>query len=138
MSFVIDASAAAALHYPEEASRFRRMEEHLIGEGTAFTAPNFYQEVMEALRRGIRNRRSAPDRAARWLELLDSFQITPVAVHPCAGSAAWIIAETLNISAYDAGYLAVAKTKGLPIFTMDDEIIAKAPRIGVRVNPAVF
>lgn len=139
MSFVIDASAAIALHFTaEKTEEFSAMEEHLISEKQAFTAPNFFQEVMEALRKGIRDGRTTQEWAAEWLTLLDQFQITPVSVHPCAGSATWLIIESLNISPYDAGYLAVAKSRGLPIFSLDQVVVNRASRIGVTVNPRKF
>jgi len=70
-----------------------------------------------------------------WLTVLDSYRITPVNLHPCAGSATWLLAEQLNISAYDAGYIAVAKARGLELFSKDAVIIKRAPKVGVSVRP---
>lgn len=135
MSFVVDASAAVALHFADECIPFAAMEESLESGTEAFTAPNFFQEVMEALRRTIREQRTTKENVAAWLTVLDSYRITPVQVHPCAGSATWLIAEQLNISAYDAGYIAIAKARGLPLFSRDDVILRRAPKVGVTVNP---
>ena len=52
-----------------------------------------------------------------------------------AGCATWLIAETQNISAYDAGYIAVAKAKGVPLWTRDHALTNKAARIAVKVMP---
>jgi predicted nucleic acid-binding protein len=46
-----------------------------------------------------------------------------------------LIAEDLNISAYDAGYVAVAKGKGLPLWSRDRAVAVKAPRVAVKVLP---
>ena len=135
MSFALDASAAVALHFADESAPFKLMEDRLENGEEAFTAPNFFQEVMEALRRTIRDGRTTAEDAAAWLSVLDSYNIVPLDVNPCAGSATWLIAEHLNISAYDAGYIAVAKSQGLPLFTKDDVIMRRAPKAGVSVKP---
>jgi predicted nucleic acid-binding protein len=69
------------------------------------------------------------------LSVLDSYNVLTVHVNPVAGCATWLIAETLNVSAYDAGYIAVAKAKGLPLWTRDRALANKAPRIAVTVLP---
>ena len=135
MSLALDASAVVALHFADEWAPFQTLEDRLSGGEEAFTAPNFFQEVMEALRRGIRQERTTEDDVAAWLTVLDSYHITPVAVHPCAGSATWLISDQLNISAYDAGYIAVAKSRGLELFTKDDVSVKRAPKAGVTVKP---
>lgn len=135
MSFALDASAAVALHFADEWAPFEELELRLSSGEEAFTAPNFHLEVMEALRRGIRLNRTTGGDVAAWLTVLDSYNISIVAVHPCAGSSTWLIAERLNISAYDAGYLAIAKSRGLELFTRDVVLVSRAPRIGVVVKP---
>ncbi|HTG44781.1 MAG TPA: type II toxin-antitoxin system VapC family toxin [Verrucomicrobiae bacterium] len=134
MSFVVDASAAVALHFADECAPFAAMEEALENGEEALSAPNFFQEVMETLRRTIREGRTTAPEVAAWLTVLDSYNITPVPLHPCAGSATWLIAEQLNISPYDTGYIAIAKARGLPLFSRDDVIIKRAPKIGVFVK----
>ena len=111
------------------------MEERLASGEDAFTAPNFFQEVMEALRRGIRDGRTTAEDAAAWLTVLDSYRIQPIDLVPCAGSATWLLAEQLNISTYDAGYIAVAKARGLELFSNDGVIRRRAPKAGVSVKP---
>jgi predicted nucleic acid-binding protein len=135
MSFVIDASAAVALHFADEWAEFAEMENALKFGVEAFTAPNFFQEVMEALRRSIREGRTTAQDASAWLTVLDSYRITSVALDPCAGSITWLIAEQLNISTYDAGYIAIAKARGIPLYTRDESICRRAPKVGVVVVP---
>jgi len=135
VSLALDASAAVALHFADERESFGEMEDKLAEGEEAFTAPNFFQEVMEALRRAVRERRTTNEDVQAWLSVLDSYNIVPVNVNPMAGSPTWLIAETLNISAYDAGYIAVAKAKGLPLWTRDGALANKAPRLAVKVLP---
>ena len=135
MSLAIDASAAVALHFFDERAPFQAIKERLARGEEAFTAPNFFQEVMEALRQGIREGRTTAERAAAWLTVLDSYSINPVDLFPCAGSATWLFAEQLNVSAYDVGYIAVAKARGLDLFTNDQVVRRRAPNIGVTISP---
>jgi predicted nucleic acid-binding protein len=135
VSLALDASAAVALHFSDERRPFAGMEDRLADGEEAFTAPNFFQEVMEALRRAIREQRTTNEDVQAWLGVLDSYRITTVEVNPVAGCATWLIAETLNVSAYDAGYIAVAKTKGLPLWSRDQALTRKAPRLAVTVLP---
>jgi predicted nucleic acid-binding protein len=137
VSFVLDASAAAALHFADEFSGFAEIEDALAMGTEVFVAPNFHQEVMEALRKAIRNGRTSAEDAAAWLTVLDSYNITVTPVHPCAGSATWLLAEQLNISTYDAGCIAIAKARGLPLFSRDAVILQRAPKSGVTVNPKI-
>ena len=111
------------------------MEDKLADGEEAFTAPNFFQEVLEALRRAVREGRSTDEDVQAWLNVLDSYHIQPIEINPLAGCATWLIAEALNISAYDAGYLAVAKSKGLSLWTRDRAVSNKASRISVKVLP---
>ena len=135
MSLTLDASAAVALHFADEREPYEPMEDRLANGEEAFTAPNFFQEVMEALRRAVREGRTSDEDVHTWLGVLDTYNIEPIDVNPVAGCATWLIAEALNLSAYDAGYIAVAKSKGLPLWTRDRAISNKAPRISVAVRP---
>src|SRR5437762_5253814 len=123
MSLALDASAAVALHFADEREPFETMEEQLADGEEAFTAPNFFQEVMEALRRAIREGRTTSPDVHAWLSVLDSYNVVLVNLNPVAGCATWLLAETLNVSAYGAGYIAVAKAKGLPLWTRDHALV---------------
>ena len=135
MSLALDSSAAVALHFTDERGPFEAMEDRLADGEEAFTAPNFFQEVLEALRRAVRDGRTSNENVQVWLGVLDSYNIQLVDINPVAGCATWLIAETLNISAYNAGYIAVAKSKGLSLWTRDRAVSNKAPRIRVNVLP---
>lgn len=91
---------------------------------------------MEGLLKAIGAGRTTPEDAAAWLTTLDSYSIVPIAINPCAGSATWLIAEQLNISAYDAGYIAIAKSRGVSLYTRHKIILNRAPKVGVTVLPS--
>jgi predicted nucleic acid-binding protein len=124
-----------ALHFEDEFRPFEELEGRLAGGEEAFTAPNFFQEVMEVLRRAIREGRTTKADANAWLTVLDSYNITPIPLNPAAGCSTWILAEKLNISAYDAGYVAIAYARGLPLWTRDGPLVNKLKRESIDYRP---
>ena len=84
MSLILDASAAVALHFADERGPFEGMEDRLAEGEEAFTAPNFFQEVMEALRRAVREKRTTSQDVQAWLGVLDSYNIVPTNLNPVA------------------------------------------------------
>lgn len=136
MSLAVDASAIAALHFEDQAPPFEPLAERLAKGEEAFTAPNFHQELMESLRKAIRAGRTTDSDANAFLALVDSFRITVLTVHPLAGCATWLLAERLNISPYDAGYVAAAKSRGLPLWTLDGPLVNKLKREKLPSLPA--
>lgn len=135
MSVVVDASAIVALHFEDEAAPFAALEERLSRGEKAFTAPNFYQEVMESLRRAVREGRTSDADVNAFLTVVDSYDVEAVPVNPMAGCSTWLLAEKLNVSAYDAGYVAVAKAKGLPLWSKDGPLISKLKREKMAFKP---
>src|SRR5437879_12318583 len=93
VSLALDASAAVALHFSDERGPFEAMEDKLADGEEAFTAPNFFQEVLEALRRAVREGRTTDEDVQAWLNVLDSYNIQPIEINPLAGCATWLMAE---------------------------------------------
>ena len=135
MSLVVDASAIVALHFEDEAAPFADLEERLSQGEKAFTAPNFFQEVMESLRRAMREGRTSDADVNAFMTVIDSYDLEAIPIHPMAGCATWLWAEKLNVSAYDAGYVAIAKAKGLPLWTKDGPLISKLKREKLAFKP---
>jgi len=71
VSLALDASAAIALHFSDEREPFIDLENKLAEGEEAFTAPNFFQEVMEALRRALREKRTTHEDVQAWLSVLE-------------------------------------------------------------------
>ena len=90
---------------------------------------------MEALRRAIREQRTTDADVNAFLGVLDSCNIVCVPVNPVAGCPTWLLAASLNVSTYDAGYVFVAKSKGLPLWTRDQPLINKLKRDAIPHKP---
>jgi predicted nucleic acid-binding protein len=134
MNFVIDASAALALAFADERTpEIEAMETRLMNGEPALTAANFHVEVLEGLLRGVREGRIEEPDALAWLNVLDSYQITTAPIWPLGNGAVWMLARQVNISAYDAGYLFLAKTRGLKLATVDGPLVNKAAKAGVTL-----
>ena len=135
MNFVIDASAALAMAFSDErTAEVEAMETDLMNGIPALTAANFHVEVLEGLLRGARARRIDEPDALAWLNVLDSYSITTAPIWPLGNGAVWMLARQVNISAYDAGYLYLAKTRGLKLATVDGPLVNKAGKAGVALR----
>lgn len=134
MNFVIDASAALALAFADERTpAIEAMETRLMNGEPALTAANFHVEVLEGLLRGARDGRIAEPDAFAWLNVMDSYQIITAPIWPLGNGAVWMLSWQVNISAYDAGYLYLAKTRGLRLATVDGPLVNKAAKAGVTL-----
>ncbi len=135
MSLCLDASAALAMHFADEAAAVLDLEDRLADGEEALTAANFFPEVMEGLRRGIREKRTTDADALAWLSVLDTYQIRPQPAHPVAGCTTWMLAGKLNVSAYDAAYAAVAYAQGEPLWTLDNPLRNKLKLAAIKAKP---
>lgn len=135
MSLCIDASGALALHFADEAEAMLDLEDRLANGEEALTATNFFPEVMEGLRRGIREGRTTEADALAWLSVLDTYQIKPLPAHPVSGCSTWQLAARMNVSAYDAAYAAVAYAHGQPLWTRDEPLRNKLKLVKVNAMP---
>ena len=134
MSFAFDASAAAALAFADERSAAaERLEERLNNGETAFTAPNFHQELVQALLNGARRGRISSEDVSAFLALVDCLSIQTINVNLLANGPLWLLARQNNLTAYDAGYLHAAMMHGVPLATGDAALRKAAIRAGVEI-----
>lgn len=131
---VIDASITIAWTLADEQTTFANIiRDRVLAEG-ALVPSIWTLEVANVLIQAERRGRKDASTVTRALALLQSL---PVTVLP--GS----LAEDLNIVAstardhrltsYDAAYLTLARREGLPLATLDADLIAAAKRLGISV-----
>ena len=134
MSFAIDASAAAALAFIDERGPFEEGLQSKLEEGeTAYVPPNFHQELLEALLRGVRRERISSADASAFLAFIDTCNLHMVPVGPLANGSVWMLAKQHSISAYDAGYLHAALHLGVPLASGDILLRRKAKAAGIEI-----
>lgn len=131
MSFVVDASMAAAWILPDEANiHSDRLLSRLI-EGTAAAPTLFWHETRNLMVTAERRKRIDAGGALEYLS-----EIRSLSIRDCgAGDDRRIIDLALarNLTAYDAAYLALAVSERLPLATLDRKLAYAAEAEGVPV-----
>jgi len=104
-------------------------------EGAAIVPPIWSLEVANVLIVGERKRRLVPAQSLRFVELLQSLPITLDAdVRPLGELLG--LAREQGLSSYDASYLDLAVRTGLPLASLDGDLLEAADRYGVaRLEP---
>ena len=134
MSFAMDASAAAALAFADERGPIEERLQLKLEEGqTAYVPPNFHQELLEALLRGVRRERISLSDANAFLAFIDACDFHVISIAPLANGSVWLLARQHGISAYDAGYLHAAFHMGVPLASGDILLRKKAKVAGIEL-----
>jgi len=89
-------------------------------------------EVANALVIGERRGRSTPSQAVAFLSRLSNL---PIAVDDQTAGVAWgntlSLARVHRLTAYDAAYLELAVREGLPLASLDQQLLSAAEELGV-------
>jgi len=130
--FVLDASIVLAWCFPDEDDSVAAYSARRLQKGDGALAPSFWpHEVLNALLAGEKRRRISPD-------LVESF-LTDLAALPVelAQFPARMVFERIKslsrrhgLSAYDAAYLDLALESGLPLATLDGDLVRACRRTG--------
>lgn len=131
MAFVLDASAAASLIFADESDPAELAARFSAGE-TAVVPTFFEWEIDNLLVTALRRRRTDRAEIVAQLGRLAELPIEEAALR--RGSHAIIeLAVAHGLSAYDAGYLDLALTAGIPLATRDRRLAAAAAAHGVEL-----
>lgn len=132
MTFVLDASVTLAWCFSDESSEMAdRVLDRLEGEEAI--APAIWPlEVANGLRTAERRGRLDLADMAQVRELLTALPVEVVGVplDAALGEVAEL-ARQLDLSAYDASYVALAARRGLPLATADDRLRRACQQAGV-------
>jgi predicted nucleic acid-binding protein len=136
-AFVLDASVTAAWLLPDEASdHTRRLYARIRRDEVEPQAPNLWQwECANILANGVRRGRIPGSSVEGLWNVLEAVRHR-VELHELAPpqlKAALAIALDAGLSAYDAGYMWLARSLNLPLLTFDQRLVQAAPACGVRV-----
>lgn len=133
---VIDASIALSWVFEDEADALSDRVLDLLTDGVAVVPAVWPFEVSNALVTAQRRGRITPADTVRFLSLVGRL---PVQVEPGeVGSMASLVdaAREYGFSAYDASYLALAMSLGVPLATRDAALQKAATAAGVELFPA--
>lgn len=136
-AFVLDASVTAAWLLPDEASEHtRRLYALIRRDEVEPQAPNLWQwECANILANGLRRGRIPAASLEGLWGVLEAVRHR-VELHelaPPQHKAALTIAVDAGLSAYDAGYMWLARSLNLPLATFDARMAAAAPACGVKL-----
>jgi predicted nucleic acid-binding protein len=129
---VLDASVALSWCFADEENAYGLTVLGMLREADACVPSIWPLEVANALLVAERRRRLNQTETSRFLTLIESLDI---AVDP--GTSVRAFSETLSLarryslSSYDAAYLELALREGLPIATLDRNLLSAARKLGV-------
>lgn len=129
MTFVLDASAAAAWLMPDE--RAFDVEAAMARHGTVVAPGLFWFEVRNMLLSNERRRRIPEGLAERMMAALDALGLT--LDHQPSEQGVMSLARRHGLTVYDAVYLDLALRQGLCLATLDQALIRAAKAEGVEI-----
>jgi len=136
-AFVLDASVTAAWLLPDEATeQTRRLYAMIRRDQVEPQAPNLWQwECANIIANGVRRGRIPTDAVEGLWAVLEAVRHR-VELHelaPPQHKAGLGIAMDAGLSAYDAGYVWLARSLNLPLATFDKKMLVAAPSCGVEI-----
>jgi predicted nucleic acid-binding protein len=131
-AFVLDCSVTMAWCFDDEGTPYTEGIRDRLLDSRAVVPALWPLEVTNVLLVGERRKRLCRADTARFITLLQALPIVlvqrswPEAVHRTVD-----LAREHGLSSYDAAYLELAVTEGLPLATVDDRLRKAAVRAGV-------
>lgn len=120
---VIDASVLAAAFFNEALSDTARA--YLRG-GPELLAPDLLRlEIASIAAKKVWRGEATVEVGAQAVRAIDDF-VAEIRATATLAERAYLLAANHRISAYDAGYLALAESESLTLITFDDRLIARA------------
>jgi predicted nucleic acid-binding protein len=134
VSFVIDASVALAWCFADEASPIADAALDRLNKEEALVPSLWPLEVANGLRTAERRGRLDLADLARIRELLISLpiQVEAIDLDAALGEVS-DLARNLDLTAYDAAYLALAARRGLVLATIDERLQRACSSAGVKL-----
>jgi len=136
-AFVLDASVTAAWLLPDEASEHtRRLYARIRRDEVEPQAPDLWQwECVNILANGVRRGRIPPSAVEGLWSVLEAVRhrVDLHALAPAQHKASMGVAMDAGLSAYDAGYVWLARSLNLPLLTFDRKLMEAAPACGVKL-----
>lgn len=137
-TLVLDASMAVAWCFEDETTPFTEAVFDKLTSGTQAVAPALWPyEVANSLAVAERRKRIDLSGIAQFLERLAKF---PISIDPADPRRAFgqvlSLAREHALSVYDAAYLELAARLGLPLATLDRNLLTAAKAAGVKLTGA--
>jgi predicted nucleic acid-binding protein len=133
--FVVDASVVLTWCFPDENSAVAQRIAQMFKQGDSAIAPSFWpHEILNGLLVGEKRKRISGRLVQTFLTDLAAL---PIVLHPASAGLVFEQIQTLcrehSLTAYDAAYLDLAKINGLPLATLDEDLIRACAKTGVEL-----
>jgi predicted nucleic acid-binding protein len=134
MAFVLDASVGVSWCFEDERTAHTQAVLDILEQSYALVPALWHFEVSNVLLMNERKDRITPSQAQRFLHLLRTLDIrTDFVTASLLDDACLALARTHQLTAYDASYLELAVRAGLPLATVDKDLIRAAQSAGVTL-----
>lgn len=138
MNFVVDASFALAWVLEDEATPATEGVLELLGQGAIAMVPPLWRWEIGNVLLNVERRQRATKGEVRGHFL--RFQALPIAADEMAFEQAWdavyLLAQKHKLTSYDAAYLEMAIRHGLPLATLDADLLKAAQSEKIHLLPA--
>ena len=136
--FVLDASVVLAWCFPDENAAAAQRVAGMFRQGDTAVAPSFWpHEVLNALLAGEKRKRISKELVRSFL---DDLAMLPIVLEqlPAGGVFGRIqrLSREHSLTAYDAAYLDLALDSGLPLATLDEDLVRASKKARVRLAQA--
>jgi predicted nucleic acid-binding protein len=133
--FVVDASVVLTWCFTDENSALAQRVAQMFRRGHSAIAPSFWpHEVLNALLVGEKRKRISGGLVRTFLADLVALPIElQAALAESVFEQTQILCREHGLTAYDAAYLDLAKSNGLPLATLDENLIRACAKTGVEL-----
>jgi predicted nucleic acid-binding protein len=133
--FVLDASVVLTWCFPDEDSALAQRVSQMFRNGDSAITPSFWpHEVLNALLVGEKRKRISRALIAIFLNDLVAL---PIVLQGLPADAVFDRIQSLSrehgLTPYDAAYLDLAKVNGLPLATLDEDLMRACAKTGVEL-----
>jgi predicted nucleic acid-binding protein len=134
--FVVDASLVLTWCFPDENAALAQRVADMFKEGDSAIAPSFWpHEVLNALLVGEKRKRISRALVQAFLAELAALpvELKHFPAHGVFGRVQSLACEH-GLTAYDAAYLDLAKASGLPLATLDEDLIRACKKAAIELT----
>jgi len=130
---VIDASIASAWCFPDEQTDYTRAVFQAVSSSAVDTiAPRLWAyEIRNSVLMGIRRGRITKPDSEQFLLSLNELNVR--LSEPASYDDVFSLAQKHGLTVYDAAYLDIAMQEGLPLASLDRQLIRAAETVGVSL-----
>jgi len=131
---VVDASCALSWCFADESDTYAESILHVLAKEGALVTSHWRLEIANTLLIGERRKRHQQSDTARSITFLDALPIhVDDQTSRRALGDALAIARSYGITVYDAAYLELSLREGLPLATLDSDLIEAARNSGASI-----